>query len=138
MGFENFGTVSFTTEAKTGDFVDYLEQGRVMTTKCMACGSYYFPPKMDCPSCFDSEIEWVEIKDAGKLVTYTVVHYGPAGFEDDAPYVLAVGEFEGGGLKIFGRLSKDIEESDIKSGMGLRVVPSKLPGDRIAYEFIKA
>ncbi|MFC2020336.1 Zn-ribbon domain-containing OB-fold protein [Chloroflexota bacterium] len=137
MGFENFGTVSFTSESRTSDFVTYLEQGKVMTTRCTACGTYHFPPKMDCPSCRDSNVEWVEIKNDGKLVTYTVVHYGPSGFEDEAPYTLAIADF-GDGLRIFGRLSKNIEEGDIKSGMGLKMVPAKLPENRISYEFQKA
>jgi len=125
MGFENFGTVSFTSETKAADFVSYLEQGKVMTTRCKTCGTYYFPPKMDCPSCIHSEAEWVEIKNDGVLVTYTVVNYGPSGFEDEAPYTLAIADF-GDGLRIFGRLSKDIGEGDIKSGMGLKMVPAKL------------
>ncbi|MFC1991573.1 Zn-ribbon domain-containing OB-fold protein [Chloroflexota bacterium] len=137
MGFENFGTVSFTSETRSADFVNYLEQGKLMTTRCKGCGSYYFPPKMDCPSCIKSDVEWVEIKNDGKLVTYTVVHYGPSGFEDEAPYTLAIADF-GDGLRIFGRLSKDIEESDIKSGMELKMVPAKLPENRISYEFQKA
>ena len=137
MGFENFGTVSFTTETKSVDFVSYLEQGKVMTTKCKKCGTRYFPPKMDCPKCLLSDVEWVEIKNNGKLLTYTVVQYGPSGFEDEAPYTLAVGEF-GDGLRIFSRLSKDIKESDIKLGMGLKIVPVKLPGDRITHEFQQA
>ena len=137
MGFENFGTVSFTSETRTAAFVDYLEQGKLMTTRCKACGTYYFPPKMDCPSCIHSEVEWVEIKNDGVLVTHTVVHYGPSGFEGEAPYTLALGDF-GDGLRIFGRLSKTIEEGDIKSGMALKMVPAKLPENRISYEFIKA
>ena len=137
MGFENFGTVSFTAESKTEEFISYLEQGKVMTTKCRKCGTSYFPPKMDCPSCLDSDVEWFEIKNDGKLITYTIVHYGPSGFEDEAPYTLGIGEFDGG-LKVFGRLNKNIEESDIKPRMGIKIVPVKLPGDKIAYEFIKA
>jgi len=121
MGFENFGTVSFTTETKAADFVSYLEQGKVMTTKCKKCGTRYFPPKMDCPKCLLSDVEWSEIKGDVKLISYTTVHYGPSGFED--------------GLRIFSRLSKNIKESDIKPGMKLKVVPIKLPGDRISYEF---
>lgn len=136
MGFENFGTVSFTAESKTEEFLSYLEQGKVMTTRCKKCGTRYFPPKMDCPACIDSEVEWFEIKGDGKLLTYTIVHYGPSGFEDEAPYTLGIGEFEGG-LKVFGRLSKAIKENEIKTGMGIRVVPVKLPDDKIAYEFIK-
>ena len=76
----------------------------------------------------------VEIKGNGKLITYTVVNYGPSGFEYDAPYILGICDF-GDGLRVFGRLSKDIGESDVKPGMELKVVPAKLPGDRITYEF---
>ena len=137
MGFDTFGTVSFTTEAKTEEFLTYLEQGKVMTTRCKECGSSYFPPKMDCPSCIDSEVEWIEIPNEGKLVTYTVVHYGPSGFEDEAPYTLGVGEF-GDGLRVFGRMSKGVEESEIKTGIGIKLVPAKLPDNKIAYEFQKA
>lgn len=136
MGFENFGTVSFTAESKTEEFINYLEQGKVMTTRCKKCGTRYFPPKMDCPSCLDSEVEWFEIAKNGTLVTYSIVNYGPSGFEDEAPYTLGIGDFDE--LRVFGRVSKQIKEDEIKAGMKIQIVPVKLPGERIAYEFIKA
>jgi uncharacterized OB-fold protein len=134
MGFENFGTVSFTTQAKAADFITYLEQGKVMATRCPQCGVSHFPPKADCPSCLSSEVEWFEVKGKGKLATYTTVNYGPSGFEDDAPYTLALGEFEGG-IQILARLTKDIAPKDIKTGMSLVVSSLKRPDGRIAYEF---
>ena len=133
MSFENFGAVSFTTEGKAVDFVAYLEQGKVMATRCQKCGNSYFPPKMDCPRCSSSDVDWFEITGSGKLATYTVVHYGPTGFEDDAPYVLAIADFDG--LRVFGRLSRDIREEDIKPGMELKAVPVKLPNSKVSYEF---
>ena len=136
MGFEKFGTVSFTAETKAADFVTYLEQGKVMTTRCKECGVSYFPPKLDCPKCSSSDVEWFEIKGNGKLLTYAVVNYGPTGFENDAPYTLAIADFADG-LRMFGRLSKDIKESDIEIGMAVKVVPLELAGDRISYEFQK-
>jgi uncharacterized OB-fold protein len=136
MGFEKFGVISFTKEAKSADFVTYLEQGKVMATKCRKCGAVHFPPKMDCPKCLTSAVDWVEVSGTGKLVTYSIVNYGPAGFENDAPYTLAVAEFADG-IHIFSRISKDVKEADIKVGMDVKVVPLKLPGDRIAYEFWK-
>ena len=39
MGFANFGTVSFTDEAKVADFITFLEQDKVMATKCKNCGT---------------------------------------------------------------------------------------------------
>ena len=137
MGFEKFGTVSFTAETKAADFVTYLEQGKVMTTRCKKCGISYFPPKLDCPKCSSSEVEWFEIKGDGKLLTYAVVNYGPTGFENDAPYTLAIADFPGG-LRMFGRLSRDIDESSTKIGMAVKVAPVKLADDRISYEFQRA
>ena len=135
MSFEKFGTVSFTTEAKTEEFINYLEQGKVMTTRCKKCGSAYFPPKMDCPSCLNSDVEWFEIADTGQLVTYTIVQYGPSGFEDEAPYTLAIADFDG--LRVFGRISKDVDENDINPGIAVKVVPVKSGEGKIAYEFQK-
>jgi uncharacterized OB-fold protein len=137
MGFENFGTVSFTTEAKVAEFMTHLEAGRVMATRCRKCGVSYFPPKADCPRCLSSDVEWFEIKGKGKLNSYTLVNYGPTGFETDAPYILALAEFDGG-IRILARLSRDIEDKDIKVGMSLAVSPIKLPENRIAYEFRRA
>ena len=136
MGFENFGTVSFTVDAKTADFIKYLEGGKVMATRCKKCGVSYFPPRVDCPKCISSEVEWFEVKGEGELRSYTKVNYGPTGFENDAPYTLALGEFDG--VKILARLSRDIGEKDIKVGMSLVVKPIKLPNNKIAYEFQKA
>jgi uncharacterized OB-fold protein len=137
MGFENFGTVSFTTEAKVADFITQLEAGKVMATRCRKCGGSYFPPKVDCPRCLSSDVEWFEIKSKGKLVSYTVVNYGPTGFENDAPYMLALARFDEG-IQILARLSRDIAEKDIKVGMDLMVKPTKSADNRIAYEFRRA
>jgi uncharacterized OB-fold protein len=137
MGFEKFGRVSFTADTRAAAFVDHLEQGKIMATKCKTCGSVYFPPKMDCPTCLKSDVEWVDAPTSGNLITYSTVRYEPTGFEGDAPYTIAVGDF-GNGIKIFSRLSRDINEADIKTGMKLKLAVLKLPGDRISYEFQKA
>ena len=134
MGFENFGIVSFTAEARAAKFVDFLEEGRVMATQCRTCGTKYLPPQAECSKCLSAEVEWFEIDPDCRLTTYTVVRYGPAGFEDKAPYAIAVAEF-GDGLKMLGHLTKDIKEGDIKTGMKLKITPVKLEGDRISYEF---
>lgn len=136
MGLENFGTVSFTAEARAADFVNYLEQGKVMATRCRQCGGMYFPPKTDCPRCLTSDVEWFEITGTGRLMTYTIVSYGPTGFENDAPYRLAIADFDG--LRVFGRLNRDMNEADIRVGMEVKVVPVRRADNRIAYEFQKA
>ena len=136
MGFENFGVVRFTSDAKVSPFVDYLEKGKVMATRCKQCGKAYFPPKADCPRCLSGDVEWFEINEPGTLKTYTVVHYGPTGFEGEAPYTLGIAEFESG-LKILGRVSKALDPGEIKVGMKLKLAPTKLESGHFIYEMNK-
>ncbi len=136
MGFEKFGRVSFTAQTKVGAFIENLEKGDLTATKCSQCGRIYFPPRADCPWCPDSTMEWFKIEGTGKLVSFTRVHYGPTGFEDDVPYTLALADFDG--VKVFGRLSKDLEEGQIKVGMDLKAVTAFLPGGQISYELVPA
>ncbi len=137
MGFEKFGKVGFVSETKAADFVNYLEQGKLMVTRCKKCGTVFSPPKMDCSECLSSEVEWVEVKGKGKLISYTTLQFAPTGFEDDLPYTLGLVEFNGG-LRIFGRLSKDIPPRDLRVGLEVKPVAVKISPDRISYEFQKA
>jgi len=133
MGFEKFGVVSFTSDAKVAPLVDYLEKGKVMMTKCQKCGRAFFPPKADCPRCVSSNVEWLEISSIGTLLTFTVVNYGPSGFENDTPYTLGIAEFEEG-VKVLGRVSREISPEDIKVGMRVKLTPVKLANEQIIYE----
>jgi uncharacterized OB-fold protein len=137
MGFERFGSVSFTSESKAADFLKFLEEKKMMTTKCQKCGKIYFPPKMDCNVCGASEIDWIEIDEVGKLVAYSTVMYGPSGFENDVPYTIAVIKLPNG-VQVFGRISKTIPIDNIKVGMHLKSVPVKLPEDKVSYEFAQS
>jgi uncharacterized OB-fold protein len=136
MGFERFGTVSFTAQTKVDKFVDLLDEGKVAGTKCKNCEKTYFPPRADCFNCLSSDMEWFEIPGPGKLVSFSTLIYAPTGFEEDLPYTIALADF--GDVKAFGRMSKDLKEEDIEIGMDLEVVPVKLRGEQVAYEFKKA
>lgn len=133
--FKLFGTVSFMGVSKVCDFVGYLKEGKVMGTKCRDCGKKYFPPRADCPSCLGGQMQWFEVKVAGRLITFTNLKYAPAGFESDLPYKIAVVDF--GDYKIFGRISGQVPDDEIKIGMQLRVKSVPLPEGKITYEFVK-
>jgi len=71
-----------------------------------------------------------------KLITFTTVHFAPASFRYDVPYVLGVAQFEEGPT-VFAPLSKEVKQEEVKVGMQLKLVPMKLPGDKIIYELRK-
>jgi len=136
MGFDQFGIKSFVSETRVEKFVTYLEQGKVVTTRCQKCKVITFPPKVDCVACGCTEVEWVEIKETGTLETFTTVMVGPAGFEKETPYTLVVAQFPCG-IRILGRLDKKIPAEEIRIGMKLKVEPVKISPDRFSYQLGK-
>jgi hypothetical protein len=63
----------------------------LMGVRCENCESIYFPPRVFCPECRRlSKLEPVKLKGEGEVVTYTVIHTGPEGFDKQTPYVMAV------------------------------------------------
>ncbi len=133
--FKKFGVVPFTATTKVNDFIDYLEKGIVAGTQCKDCGTKFFPPKVDCHKCLTSNVDWFEIDNTGKLITYSTLQYAPVGFEKDLPYTIAVVDF--GDFKVFGRLSKDLDINDVKIGMDLKVKAVTLENGQLLYEFVK-
>ena len=134
MDFSNFGVVSFTAQAKSAAFVDYLAEGKLMGTVCKKCNKKYFPPRMDCAQCLGDDVEWFEIKGPGKLVTHSTVNFGPSGFEEVQPYTLGIVDFPEG-VRVLAKISKKVDPAGIKSGMELRPVPQKLSEEKLTYEF---
>ena len=134
--FKKFGTVSFTSLTKTNDFIDHLENGKIDGTRCKDCGRVFFPPRADCFQCLASNMEWFEVAGAGKLVSFSKLEYGPAGFQGDVPYSIALLDY--GKFKIFGRIAKDVTETDIAVGMAMKTVVNQLPNGQLNYVFVKS
>jgi hypothetical protein len=66
-------------------------------TRCGNCNKVYFPPRYICPSCRRmGKLEPYKLERRGKVVSFTVVHVGANGFEDQVPYLLAIVEMEDG------------------------------------------
>ncbi len=134
--FSKFGTVSFTSITKINDFIDYLDQGKVMGTRCKDCGLAFFPPRADCHKCLAGNMEWFEVSGNGKLVTYSKLEFAPIGFEDDLPYAIALLDY--GDYKVFGRIAGDVPEEEIELGMDMKTSVNELPNGQLNYVFEKA
>ena len=134
--FKKFGTVSFTSITKVNDFIDFLEKGKIVGTRCKGCGLVFFPPRADCYQCLSSDMEWFEVSGTGKLVTYSKLEYAPVGFGDDLPYAIALIDY--GEYKIFGRIAGDLSDDEIKVGMKMKTVVNELPNGQLNYVFDKA
>jgi len=134
--FAKFGTVSFTRTTRVNDFIDYLEDGKVMYTHCKQCGADFFPPRADCAGCLSSDVEWREVSGTGKLVSYSQLKYAPVGFDEDLPYSIALLDY--GDYQVFGRLAKDLDLKEVSIGMDLCTKVNSLANGQINYVFDKA
>lgn len=133
--FKGFGTVSFTSQTRVNDFVDHLEQGRVMGTRCKDCGRVFFPPRADCYQCMADNVEWFEVSGTGKLITFSKLEFAPVGFENDLPYHIALLDY--GDYKVFGRISNDVAEDEIEVGMSMKTVTNRVANGQLNYVFKK-
>jgi len=136
LSFGKFGKKSYISETRVADFVKYLEEGKIMATRCNKCGKLYFPPRADCPDDLSTDMTWQELSGKCKLLTYTTAHFAPTGFEDDVPYTIALARCEEG-TAVYALLSKDINENEIHIGMDLQLRPLQLPNGKITYELRK-
>ena len=59
-----------------------------LPTKCLKCGYIAFPPGVICPKCWSEELDWVDLPQRAKVVTFTETQAGaPIGFPP--PIILA-------------------------------------------------
>ena len=82
-------------------FEKYIAEGKLMGSRCMACGGMYIPPRAICPACQSEALEWVEVSGKGRLAAFTVIYSGPAfmveqGFDRKHPYVSGIVTLEEG------------------------------------------
>ena len=79
----------------------FLNEGKIMGTKCKKCGALALPPRPICVACFGNEMEWFEFKGKGKLSAFTSIVVAPPamakeGFGRNNPYVVGVVNLEEG------------------------------------------
>jgi len=100
-------------------FYKFVGEGKLMGAKCNKCGEVMLPPRPVCTKCYSKDLQWVELKGRGKLLTYTVIHVSPKQFEALAPYPVGIVKFEDGS-QLLGMI-RGVEPDKIRVGMSLTV-----------------
>ena len=77
-------------------FWDKTRKHELWIQKCVDCDTAFFYPRMICPDCLEDKIEWFKTSGKGFLYTYMINHRPPPGFEDEAPYAIAIEQLDEG------------------------------------------
>jgi uncharacterized protein len=95
-------------------FFEHLKEGRFTTTKCKDCGAEPFPPRVLCPECLSTNMEWVDWPTVGTVIDCTEEVVGvPLGF-GKAPLVHALVDLDG--KKTFFVRIANCKEGELKAG----------------------
>ena len=81
---------------ETQDFWDGAKAGHLRLQRCTACSHTYFPPRNFCPNCASRAVESFTASGKGRLYSYVINHRPARGFEEEAPYAIAVVELNEG------------------------------------------
>lgn len=101
------------------NFYKFCAEGKLMSVQCRRCRAIAFPPRTICPKCFADEFEWIQLKDRGKLLTYTIIHFPPSIFQALAPYAVGIVKLDDG-PQLPGMV-KNVKLQELRIGMELQV-----------------
>ena len=84
-------------------YLDRLEKGKIIGSKCKKCGTLSIPLKPVCAECGNSDLKEIESKGEGDLRSFTVICVPLPNLVDKAPYVIGLVRLDEG-PSIMGRL----------------------------------
>ncbi|MFQ5553208.1 MAG: Zn-ribbon domain-containing OB-fold protein, partial [Thermoplasmata archaeon] len=115
-------------------FFKHLQEGRLTTTRCSACGEVLWQPRVVCSHCNSDEMEWIDLPQEGDIFAFTSVKVGaPLGMEADLPFVVGIVKLKGIDLQILARIDGD--EASLHIGQPVRVAIDRLPDGRVWFRF---
>ncbi len=97
---------------------------QLMGEECPSCKTKIYPPRDVCLECAAPAKELFELTGEGEVYSFTTVYSAPAGYEFNAPYVMALVKLDEGPLLTAQLTDVDIEEIEI--GMPVEMVTRKL------------
>ena len=100
---------------------------QLMGEECPSCTTKIFPPRDVCLECGAPAKELFELTGVGEIYSYSTVYDAPAGFEFQAPYLIAMVKLDEGPL-VTAQLA-DIDADEVEIGQKVEMVTRKLRSD---------
>lgn len=101
-------------------FYDYLKEGRFTTTRCKDCGAEPFPPRLLCPECYSTDMEWIDWPTTATVIGVTEEMVGvPLGF-GKPPLVHALVDLHG--KRTFFVRIINCKQGELKAGDQVKLV----------------
>jgi uncharacterized OB-fold protein len=97
------------------------EEKRFLGKKCSKCAKVLVPPRKNCPYCFVSTGDWVDVSDEGVVETFTIVRRDTGILPMEPPFAYAVIRLDGADTGLV-HLLGEVEPGRIREGMRVKAV----------------
>jgi uncharacterized protein len=94
---------------------------------CPHCDAKLFPPRDVCPECGLEAKTLYTFSGRGEVYSFTTIYDAPSGFEENAPYTVALVKLEEGPL-VTAQLT-DLDDRPIEIGTPVEMVTRRLRTD---------
>jgi uncharacterized OB-fold protein len=94
---------------------------------CKDCGKKIFPPRDVCPYCTEPAQTPFQFSGRGEVFSHTTIYNPPVGYEQYAPYTVALVRLEEGPL-VTAQLT-DVEPEGVTIGQPVEMVTRKIRED---------
>ena len=91
------------------EFYRLLKRREFKTTRCKSCADVALPPRMFCPACFGTDVEWIDLPRRGKLYAFS---QQDRALRFSKPDVIGVVELEGAG-RLLTRIDAPLDQLSI-------------------------
>jgi len=91
---------------------------------CHKCGAKLFPPRDVCPECSRPAYEPFTFSGKGEVYSHATMYQAPEGYQEYAPYTVALVKLEEGPL-VTAQLT-DVEAQEVEIGMPVEMVTRKM------------
>ncbi|MBP1702611.1 MAG: hypothetical protein H6Q38_1718 [Chloroflexi bacterium] len=95
--------------------------------ECPHCKAKLFPPRDVCPECGHEAKTLYNFSGRGKVYSYTTVYEPPAGYEENAPYTVALVKLDEGPM-VTAQLT-DLGDQPVEIGTPVEMVTRRLRQD---------
>jgi uncharacterized protein len=109
-----------TPETRT--YWEKAAEGELWLPRCGACGRVVFYPRSFCPHCSSDDITWFRASGRGVVESFVINHMAAPGYEQDAPYVIALVMLEEGARLTANLLGVEPTPEAVRVGLPVEVV----------------
>jgi uncharacterized protein len=115
--------------AQDSPFFIGLSKGKLLGSRCTACGYTFATPRAHCMQC-GAPTEWNELPLTGHIHTFTTCYYGGEAFLKETPFILILVEFDGIDTLFLSRL-KGVEPGTARIGLPVQAHFSPAPSFKV-------